>query len=346
MQLASARPHATDMSPKFALASLAALAACGGEPDLVVYVSHDQIHAEPLIRRFEAETGLSVRAEFDVESSKTIGLVHRIREEKARARCDVFWNNEVAHTVALADEGFFAVYDSPSAADIPESFRDPSRRWTGFAARARVFIVNTERLDPATIDSMHDLVDPRFAGMAGMARPVTGTTLTHMAALFEVLGEIEALAYLGAIRDANERGELALATGNGHVKSLVQQGELAFGWTDTDDFNVAREAGAPVAIVYPDQDGAGTLLIPNTVAVLAGAPRPENARRFIDWLLAPAVEAELALSRSAQIPVRPGVPRPAHVVDPARLKLMHVDFATLGAHLSERQKTLQEMFVR
>ena len=51
---------------------------CAEEPDLVVYVAHDQIHSEPLIRRFEDETGLSVRAEFDVEANKTIGLVNRI----------------------------------------------------------------------------------------------------------------------------------------------------------------------------------------------------------------------------------------------------------------------------
>ena len=40
-------------------------------------------------------------------------------------------------------------YDSPSAAGIPERFRDPKRRWTGFAARARCYIVNTDLVDPA-----------------------------------------------------------------------------------------------------------------------------------------------------------------------------------------------------
>jgi iron(III) transport system substrate-binding protein len=193
---------------------------------------------------------------------------------------------------------------------------------------------------------MDDLLAPRFEGRVGMARPLTGTTLTHMAALFDVLGEEGALAYLREIERRNREGLLNLVPGNGHVMRQVRDGKLAFGWTDTDDFNVALGEGAPVAAVYPDQGGIGTLLIPNTVAVLADAPHPDAARRFGDWLLAPGVEEELARSRAAQIPVRAGVPRPDHVIGAERLRFMEVDFQRLGAHLVERQALLLEMFLR
>ena len=318
---------------------------CGQEPDLVVYVAHDQVHSEPLIRRFELETGLSVRAEYDVEANKTIGLVNRIREERGRPRCDAFWNNEVANTVALADDGFLASYDSPSAAGIPETFRDPQRRWTGFGARARVFIVNTDLVpDPSVIRSMDDLLDERWKGKVGMARPLTGTTLTHATALFSVLGEERALDYLRTIQLRNKAGELDLLAGNAQVMRQVRDGQLAFGWTDTDDYNVAREEGAHVAVVYPDQDDLGTLLLPNTVAILAAAPHAAAARRFVDWLLAPEIEAELARSRAAQIPVRSGVERPAHVGG-ENLRFMQVDFLEVGAEIEARHEELKELFL-
>lgn len=333
------------LRPLTALLAALLAAACAESPDLVVYVAHDQVHSEPLIRRFADETGLRVEAVYDVEADKTVGLVGRLRAERARVRCDVFWNNEVAHTVALASEGLLAPYDSPSAAAIPATFRDPQRRWTGFAARARIFIVNTELLDPSELDSMHDLLDPRFAGRAGMARPLTGTTLTHAAVLFDVLGEEQALAHLRAIQERNEAGQLDLLTGNGHVMRKVREGGLAFGWTDTDDFNVARLEGRPVAAVYPDQDGIGTLLIPNTVAILEGAPHRANAERFVDWVLSPAIEAELASSRAAQIPVRADVPRPEHVIGGEQLRFMEVDWVRLGERLVERQQLLKEMFL-
>ncbi len=58
------------------------------------------------------------------------------------------------------------------------------------------------------------------------------------------------------------------------VARAVANGELAFGLTDTDDALIEREADWPVAIVFPDQgdEQMGTLLIPNTVAIVKGLP--------------------------------------------------------------------------
>lgn len=328
------------------LAGLAVfIAGCSREPDLVVYCALDQEFAEPLIRRFAAETGLDVRPEFDIEASKTVGLVRRIREEASRTRCDVFWNNEVAHTVRLAQDGLLAAHRSPSAAEIPATFRDPEDRWTGFAARARILIVNTDLADPSTIKSMWDLFDPRFAGKACMARPLTGTTLSHMTALFSVLGESEARKYIDRARHLAQDGSLSLTNGNATVARLVRDGKMAIGWTDTDDYNVAREEGRPVAAVYPDTESVGTLLIPNTIAILKDAPHPEAARRFVDWVLRPEIEGELARSRSAQVPVRASVPRPEHVRGPGQFKAMQVDFSKVGAEIEERAREFKEIFV-
>ena len=341
----STAPAAAARGALAALA-LALLGACAEEPDVVIYCSLDQVFSEELIRRFERESGLDVRAEFDVEAHKTVGLVRRIRAEHARPRCDVFWNNEIAHTIALADDGLLASYDSPSAADIPDVFRDPEHRWTGFAARARVFIVNTERVTPADledIDGMEDMLEPRWKGQVAMARPRTGTTLTHAVALYAALGERAARAQLEQLIAAG----VNFVQSNGQVMRLVREGQYAWGLTDTDDFNVAREAGFPVAVVYPDQGEGevGTLLIPNTVCILKDAPHPEAARRLVDFILSREVERELAFARGAQIPLRADVERPAHVRSAADLRLMEVDFREVGRELPLRQAELEEMFV-
>lgn len=331
----------------------ASLGACGGSPDLVVYVSLDQIFSHELIAEFERQTGLDVRAEYDTEANKTVGLVSRILAEANHTRCDVFWNNEVAQTVRLAQLGLLQAYDSPSAADIPELFRDPERRWTGFAARARCLIVNTERVpDPSRIRGMWDLLDPRWAGQVGFARPLTGTTLTHAVALYDVLGEERAERYLRTIAEGSRTADppVNVVRSNGQLMRLVASGELAWGWTDTDDFNVARLRGAPVAIVYPDQeptlDGGqplGTLLIPNTVCVIKDAPHLDAARRFVDWVLSREIEERLAFSRSAQIPVRADVPRPAHVR--SDFFVMQVSYTSIGTQIASRTAHLKEMFL-
>ncbi|MCK6444837.1 MAG: extracellular solute-binding protein [Planctomycetes bacterium] len=331
----------------FVLVALCALLACGGlagcakEPDLTVYCAHDQVFAEPLIRRYAADRGLDVRVEFDIEGQKTVGLVKRIIEEDARTRCDVFWNNEAAHSARLAERGLLASYDSPNAAAIPAEFKDPERRWTGFGARARVLIVNTNLADPTKLGSVRDLLDPAYKGKTCMAKPLTGTTLSHAAAWIDLLGESQTLGFLKELQAAG----VAFVQSNGQVMRLVSSGEMAYGMTDTDDFNVARLKGSPVAVVYPDQAGDGTLVIPNTVMVLAKAPHPEAARKFVDWLLSKEVEAELARSDAAQIPVRPDVPRPEHVRSTADFKTLKVDWTKIGADLERRFQLMKELFV-
>ncbi len=336
--------HATQL---LALAAIVILPACSREPDLVVYCSLDQEFSEGLLRRFESESGLSVRAEFDIEANKNVGLAARLREEAVnRPRCDVFWSNECAQVAALAEDGLLAEYDSPSAAEIPAEFRDPGHHWTGFAARARVFIVNTKLADPTQIKSMWDLFDPKWKGQVALARPLAGTTNTHMTALYLALGEDEARRYVETAAELAADGSLNLATGNAHVMRLVREGHAAFGWTDTDDFNVALQGGYPVAAVYPDRGGVGTLLIPNAVCILESAPHADAARRFVDWILRPEIEAELARSRAAQVPVRASVPRPSNVVGPDGFTAMRVDWGEVGRTVRQRTAEMQEIFLK
>src|SRR5512142_2278403 len=116
------------------------LAACqpqAARQQVVVYTSVDQVYAEPVLQAFERSSGIKVLAVYDVEATKTVGLVQRLVTEKAHPRADVFWNNEFSQTLYLKEQGVLAAYDSPAAASLPDSFRDPARLWSAFGGRAR-----------------------------------------------------------------------------------------------------------------------------------------------------------------------------------------------------------------
>jgi iron(III) transport system substrate-binding protein len=268
------------MSKLVRLAPLAvlatALAACGSH-DVVAYIALDQEHSERLIRTFEAETGLKVQARFDTEASKTVGLVSALLEEEARPRCDVFWNNELAQTVRLMQKGVLEPYASPSGTDLPAAWKDAAGNWYGFAARARVLIVNRDRLpDPkAWPRSVWDLIDPKWQGRCGVARPLTGTTLTHFTALSTVLPPADFTRLI----DGLFTNHVVLLPSNSATKNQVAEGKLDWAFTDTDDYHVALTKGHHVGVVFPDQQegGLGTMLIPNSVAILKRAPHPEAA---------------------------------------------------------------------
>lgn len=164
-----------------------------------------------------------------------------------------------------------------------------------------------------------------------MANPLFGTTSMHAAALFDVMGEAEARAFF----DGLHQNEVSVLSSNGEVRRRVAAGEFAFGLTDTDDANVAITEGKPVELVYPDAEGQGTLVVPNAAVLIAGAPHPENAGRFIDFILSAEVEQALAESEAAQMPLRPGVPVPAGVMPLEDIHAMPVDYVTLGERLDE-----------
>ena len=83
--------------------------------------------------------------------------------------------------------------------------------------------------------------------------------------------------------------------GNSVTKDMAANGQVAIGFTDSDDAREAIEDGANVTMVYPDQgeDQMGTLLTPSTVAMIKGAPNEDNAKLFIDFVLRESTEREL-----------------------------------------------------
>src|SRR4051794_8082633 len=94
---------------------VAFLGCSSGKDEVVVYAPLDREFSEPILNDFTSETGISVVAEFDIESTKSVGKTQQIMAEANRPRCDVFWNNEVLNTLRLEEKGLLAVYYSPAA---------------------------------------------------------------------------------------------------------------------------------------------------------------------------------------------------------------------------------------
>jgi len=298
--------------------------------EVVVYTSVDDVFARPIAEAFQKETGIIVRLVPDTEETKSTGLVNRLIAEKARPQADVFWSGDPVRAEILKKQGVAAPYKSPQADGLPRQFSDRQGYWTGFSARARVLIYNTDMIAAGDEPrSVMDLADARYQGRACLANPLFGTTSMHAAALFAVLGEE------GAQRFFNEflANGGQLASSNGDVRRLVAEGRCAIGVTDTDDANVARMEGKPIAIVFPDADGMGTLIIPNAAILIANGPNPDRGKEFIDYLLRPETEATLAESAAAQIPLRDGVSAPEGVVTLDRIHSMDVDYTSLADRL-------------
>jgi iron(III) transport system substrate-binding protein len=304
---------------------------------VTVYVSHDEVFSEPILKDFEKETGIRVRAVYDTEETKSAGAMNRLIAEKNNPQADVYWANEPIRAEVLRQKGIAAAYLSPNADGIPETFRDPNGYWTGFAARARVFIVRRGATpQPVSITSY---TSPQWRGKAVIANPLFGTTTTQIAALFVLWGDERARAFMQEMRD----NAVKLSPSNGDSADFVARGEFAFSLVDSDDVVSRIQQGQPVELIYPDQgDGdIGCFIVPNAAVLIAGSPHPESGKKLIDYLLSKETERKLAVSDAAQIPLHPGGTPPPGLKPIESIRTMKSNYAEIAAKLQTIQPFLK-----
>ena len=307
------------------------------QKSVTVYVSEDQVFSEPLLKDFEKETGIKVRAVYDTEESKSTGVMNRLIAEKNNPQADVYWANEPIRAEVLGQKGLLTPYKSPVARDIPAVFKSKRDYWTGFSARIRLFIVQKGLKEKPT--SIMDYTKAEYKGKTVIANPLFGTTTSQMAALFSVWGTQKAKHFLEDLKN----NDVKISTSNGESADFVTSKSALFSLVDSDDAVSRLKAGDDVTFSYPDQgEGAlGVFVVPNAVMMIDGAPHPKEAKQLIDYLLSAESEKKLAFADCAQIPLHSGVAMPPYLKPMDALKVMPVDYAQVAQKMIEIQPLLK-----
>lgn len=269
--------------------------------EMTVYCAHDSVYAEPILKQFEAETGIKVNIRFDTEATKSLGLTELLIREKDTPRCDVFWNNEILGTLDLQSRDLLQPYFGEGYKRIPAAFKAPNGQWVGFAARLRVWIINTNLISP-TPQAIEVMMGNESLDRVTIAKPLYGTTRTHYTTLWKTMGGEKLKAWHQQLKDR----QLVFAQSNSQTKNLVAQGNCTIGWTDTDDFFEAKDAGKPVAMLpYRLKKTNQTICIPNTVMIIKNCPHPDLAKQLVDYLVSAKIQTQLSKSSARQIPLGP-----------------------------------------
>ena len=305
-------------------------------PVVVIYVSEKRSVAEPILKDFEKESNITVKALYESETEKNKSLVNRLLAEKSHPKADLYWAADPVRAVYLKERNVTAPYRSPRADDILARYKDPDDFWTGFAGRARLFIVHD---DTASVPhSIKDYTLPAYKGRGIMATPLHGSGAAHMAALFLTWGDDRAEAFLKALG----RNDIALTRNDAESAELVAKGRFDFALVDSDELIGRIRRKAPVKIVYPDQkaDETGCFVIPDTVMLIRGAPHEKTAKRLIDYLLDRKTEEKLARGDGARLPLRRGLRPPAGLKGLDEIKTLPIDYDALAKKLFEIRSLL------
>jgi iron(III) transport system substrate-binding protein len=282
--------------------------------EVIVYCAQDQVYAEPIFKDFEKETGIKVEAVFDSEAVKTVGIANRLLAERRHPQCDVLWGNEELRVRQLAAQNVLR----------------ETNGWFAFGFRSRRIVINTNLVAlSAAPHSLIELTNAAWRSKVALAYPQFGTTATHFHALRQLWGPGAWLAWCQAL----EANQPILVDGNSVVVNQVGKGRAAIGLSDSDDIAEGQENGYPIAELPINNE---ILLIPNTVAIVRGAPHPDAAQRLAEFLRQPAIAKRLVA---------------AHALESASSRsaattTLQPDWDTLLRDLDSTTETLNRTFLR
>lgn len=211
-----------------------------------------------------------------------------------------------------------------------------------------MFVYNTKLVANADVPrALLGLADAKFKGRVGIARPQFGTTRGHVAAIASAVGADGLRIWLEMLK----KNDVRLLDGNASVVRAVGTGEIHIGWTDTDDVIAGKREGWPVEMAFEKRggttgisEGFGTLLLPNTAALVRGGPNAAHAGALIDYLLSPEAQRALAVSDSANIPVDPALAQELTTWAPAPDQVWPMDFEKVADSVEAAMNVCDQVF--
>ena len=316
------------------------------ESDVVLYSTVEQETAMPILGAFERSTddAVGIVSRFDADPAERSSLIGELASSNdLPPACDIVWDAGVIESVRLQKRGLLAPRKWAVESGWPADCIASDGTWCGFAATARVLIVNIKLLPEATEhpSSVLELADKKWEGRCAVGLPTVGFSATHFAVLREQLGREVTLQLLTTIRE-----NALVLPGDRQVAIAVAAGQAAWGLTDSASAIAEVDLRHPVAIIFPDQGPSqlGTLRIPSTTAVLRDAKHPVSAAKLADYLVQPATEDRLAMGNGSELPLSRHAKFPPRVLTEKPVRWMKANFESIAEGYDEWIKEIMTLF--
>lgn len=294
--------------PTFALLvalTVLGLAGCSdGRTPVVLYSPHGRDLLLLLEETYEAENPeIDVRW-LDMGSQE---VFDRVRSEAANPQADVWFGGPDTIFARGAEENLLQPYRPPWAEAVPEASRHPDDLYFGAYRAMPVLVYNTDAVsaDEAPRD-WDDLLDPRWQDEILIRDPLASGTMRTMfgmivaRAVAETGSEEAGFDWLRRLDAQTKEYVLNPAL---MIEKLVRQEGLVTVW-DLTDILLQQERGMPLGFHFP---ASGTPVIDDSIGLVAGAPNPEAAQAFIDWVGSPEAQ-RLVADEVFRVPGRTDLP--------------------------------------
>ncbi len=271
-------------------------ASVAGAQSLNIYTARHYDSDEALYAQFEAQTGIEV----NLLQGDSDQLIERIQREGQASPADILMTVDAGRLHRAEQADIFAPVSSPALKQrIPAALRHPDDLWFGFSERARVIYYDKQVYDSAPLQTYEALADDQFKGEVCIRSSNNIYNQSMVASLIAAQGEaateqwaeglVNNLARTPQGGDTDQiravaAGECSLAVGNHYYWVRLSVSD------DPADQAIAERVG----MIYPNQNGRGTHRNIGGAGMVAGAPNPEAAREFLEFLASDTAQQQFA----------------------------------------------------
>nr|WP_321454710.1 ABC transporter substrate-binding protein [uncultured Cohaesibacter sp.] len=257
---------------------LGLLASTAAHADITVYSAGPGALIKNLAKGFTAKTGIKA----NIFQATTGKVMARLEAESSNPVADVVVSASWGTATDFAAKGLLLPYESPNAKTVPDFLKMEGAVAQGVAGICIAY--NTKSGLPVPKD-WSDLTKPDYKDMVTLPDPAaSGGTYSLVAAFAanDMTDVLQGLKNNGAI----------VAGANKAALNPVLQGAKADVFAAVDYITMGAKAkGESVDIVFPE---SGTVVAPRPIMILKSSKQQEEAKKFIDYVLSPEGQNEVA----------------------------------------------------
>ena len=316
--------NATDTTTSTASSSTTVAAASSTEAEkpastkLVVYCPHPLEFIDPIVKEFEAQSGITV----DVVAAGTGELLKRVEAEKDNPLGDILWGGSLSTNEPKKD--LFEEYYSANESSVLDDYKNKDGRITRFTVIPSVIMINTNLIGDIKIEGYEDLLNPKLKGKIAHADPSkSSSSFEHLVNQLYAMGNGDPEKGWDYVSKFAKNLDGKLLSGSSAVYKGVADGEYTVGLTFEEGGAKYVKDGAPVKIIYMKE---GTIAKPDTVQIIKGAKNMDNAKKFIDFVTGKDAQSLIA-SQLSRRSVRNDVPPSSGLAEFKDVKLIYDDQA-------------------
>lgn len=307
-----------------------------------VYSYRQPYLIEPILKDFEADTGIKVNLIFDNK-----GLVERVKREGRLSPADVILTVDISRVMEVVNEGLAQPVESKIlTANIPQQYRDSGNDWFALTTRARAIYTSKDRVGklPASF-TYADLAKPELKGKVCVRSGKHVYNVSLVASMIAHEGEAAVKAWLEGIKanlarkpQGGDRDQVkAISEG---VCDYALGNSYYFGAMLTDD--TQRAAAESVYINFPNQETTGTHVNISGAVVAKYAPNKDNAVKLLEYLSGDKAQKVYA-EANHEYPVKEGVERSALVSSWGEFKADSISLEKIAEHHAKALQLIDEV---